>query len=404
MSFDPVPWLSNCHVQTIGGFLLRESASLSKACAYVPKNPANAMTRILSSVAAAAAKTVEQQQEDAFWDQRERIETPDGDWFHADTKFVKDNKNAPTVILLHGLESNSDSPAVKDMARAFHNNNMHCTCLNFRGCSGTPNDTIGGYHLGFTDDLKFYLDLIRQRNSSINAGGNQVSQPIYLSGFSLGANAVLKCLGELGQDAVEQYDIAGAAVLCAPLDQAKNTKTFSQPGINREIYNKNLLQSMKKRVDDQLERFCNGDKNTDRFDYYRAMAAETVSEFDDAYIAPVYGFKDCHDYYQQTSSIFYLDDIAVPTLILNAKDDPFFDPTVWPTEKSVEHGGRAPLKMVQTAYGGHLGYFFHQININSDDDPDDDDAPFWAAAELGRFVQHVQSHPMRSIMMSQLES
>lgn len=376
-NFDPVPWMSNCHVQTIGGFLFRDAGASSS---YVPKNDAAAViARIFEAIFPDSDK-----EEPSVWDSRERIETPDGDWFHADTKYASNKKegyDAPTVIFLHGLESNSDSPICKEMAQAFNSHGMNCVCLNFRGCSGTPNDKVGGYHLGFTDDLKQYLSLMKER-------GNK--SPIYLSGFSLGANTILKCLGELGEAAVAEYGIAGAAAFCAPLDQSRNSFTLAQPGINREIYTNKLLRTMKERAVYQLERFCDGDEDTDKFDYKGVISAETITDYDEAFIARIYGFKDCWDYYQQTSSIFYLDKIAVPTLILNAKDDPFFDPESWPVEKSVEHGGTAPLKMIRMDKGGHLGFFFHQVE--GDDDRLVSNQPSWAVTELGRFLGHVQSH------------
>lgn len=84
-----------------------------------------------------------------------------------------------------------------------------------------------------------------------------------------------------------------------------------------------------------LERFGDGDESTtDKFDYARAMAATTITEFDDAFTAKIYGFDGVWDYYEKTSSIHSLNRIAVPTFILNATDDPFFDPTVWPMEKT----------------------------------------------------------------------
>lgn len=411
--FNPVPWLSNCHIQTIGGFLLREK----RAGAYVPKNnPVSVVSTIVKALFL-RNETSSSSLSLVFWDSRERIETPDGDWFHADTKYATTTTSTrssssspndvngapplpppppPTVILVHGLESNSDSPASQEMATAFTRQGMHCVCLNFRGCSGTPNDTIGGYHLGFTDDLKHYLRLLKER------GVATPTSPVYLSGFSLGANVVLKCLGELGCTAVVDYHIAGASVVCAPLDQVRNSIQLAQPGINREIYTHNLLRSLKRRATDQWERFgtrhhhhSDGTIPTTAtavpFDYQRALAAATITEFDDAFIAPIYGFDDCWDYYRQTSSISYLDQIAVPTLILNARDDPFFDPHTWPVNGHGTTELAAPLKLVRTEHGGHLGFVVHQV------DPEDFERlqplapPSWSAAELGRFLGHVQS-------------
>ena len=391
-NFDPPAWLRNKHVQTIGGYLWRELGTGS----YVDKSELPLVTALRLGTQLAKAWLVKQQQRDqpptqsSFWHHRERVETPDGDWFHADSRQQRrpGQPDTPTVIIVHGLESNTESPVVQQMAVTFETkHNMNVVGLNFRGCSGIPNDTIGSYHLGFTDDLRLYLDLLRQR---------QPQAPIYLAGFSLGANIVLKCLGELGAQAVTDYNIAGAAVLAAPLDQRYNAPQLATPGINRSVYSKNLMRTMKERVQYSVDRFCNGNVDTSTFDYHRAMKADNIMELENAFLAPVFGFRDCWDYYDQTSSIHFLDTIAVPTFILNAEDDPFLDSTVWPVEKTCGEGGSLPLVMVRSRYGGHLGYLLHQVTAFADDDDDHSDqrwrdpgSPSWAANELGRFLGHV---------------
>jgi predicted alpha/beta-fold hydrolase len=381
-----------------------------RICPYVPADNGKAFSMVARALVRSQTKSPtkstdsdsddDNDNDNFFWDHRERIETPDGDWFHADTKYVKETdtaNTAPTVILLHGLESNSNSTLSTEMAQAFLAKGMNCVCLNFRGCSGTPNDQPGGYHLGFTDDLKQYLQILRERR------GINDSSRLYLTGFSLGANVVLKCLGELGATAVTDYNIYGAAVSCAPLDQQRNSAKLALPGINRFIYTDQLLKGLKGRAVIQLERFHNGNEETDAFDYPRAMRAETITEFDDAFIAPVYGFTGAADYYAQTSSIFFLERMAVPTMILNAKDDPFLDATVWPTAMSRENGGKAPLKLVRTEHGGHLGFCWHRVAADDADgemllqhmmnDNDDQPPPSWASAEQARFLAHVECHP-----------
>jgi predicted alpha/beta-fold hydrolase len=136
----------------------------------------------------------------------------------------------------------------------------------------------------------------------------------------LGSNAALKALGDLGEQALDRYNIRGASLLCTPFDQEVNARALARPGVNRAVYTNSLLKKMKAKAQEQLDRFCGGDKDTHRFDFTRAMAAETITEFDDAFIAPIYGFTDCWDYYRKTSSIYVLQDVKVPTYILNAND------------------------------------------------------------------------------------
>ena len=372
-SFDPPPGiLSHHHVQTIGGFLLRQKG----IGAYLDVNNPWAMARLFWEYL-----TIKPVVDQDFWDERERIDTPDGDWFHVDTKYSStsdddddDDSATPTVFILHGLESNSDSMLAKEMAHVITSEcNMHCTCVNFRGCTGTPNDTPGAYHLGFTDDLQLYLDRRREKNGD-------TTEPIYLAGFSLGANAILKCLGELGADATARYNIQGGVALCAPLDQERNARALARPGINRIVYTNMLLKTMKSKAQDQLARFCDNDPSTSLFDYPRAMAAETITEFDDAFIAPIYGYKDCWDYYRKTSSIHFVENITVPTLILNAKDDPFMDPEVAYEDTS----GVVPVRMVSMPHGGHLGFALHRTSRHVSE------RSSWYTHEMGRFFRHVQ--------------
>jgi hypothetical protein len=267
--------------------------------------------------------------------------------------------------------------------------------------------------LGYTDDVKFYLQQLYQQYSSRDIP----FPPIYITGFSLGANVALKCIGELGFTALEApYNIHGASVLCLPLDQVANAPVLAQPGINRWIYTQNLLQSLQKKCTEQFNQFYGESATiptrtrTPKYNYTKVMSAQTITEFDDAFIAPIYNFTDCWDYYKQTSSIHYLHNITVPTLIINAQDDPFFDNRIWPTQYAADNGGSVPIKMVQTKHGGHLGYYFHQMEMDQIDErrvatttaypttTNGDSAikdtavriiPSWSAWETGKFISHV---------------
>jgi len=369
------PWLRNRHVQTIGGFFLGD------LCPYVPADGWLATQRLVGSIIKRLSSNPSEERAATFWDSRERIETPDGDWFYADTKYGSE-PDCPKVLLLHGLEANSHSRNSMELAQAFYNVGMTCVCLNFRGCTGEPNENFSGYHLGFTDDLHHYLKLMAERE--------ETNKPVYLSGFSMGANVVLKCLGELGARAAD-YNIQGASVMGPPLDQNRNAVVLAQPGVNRLIYTQNLLQKLKDRTKERVDSKLNGNYDTDFFDFHGCMKAETITEFDDAFHRGVNGFADCWDYYTQTSSIFYLDNIATPTLLLGAEDDPFFDSSVWPIEKSSQYGGKAPLKMLRTPHGGHLGYSFHIVKDENDPKLSHQGGSSWAPREVANFLAHVET-------------
>ena len=379
--FKPVPLLANCHFQTISGVFLRTDPD----CRYMAPDDKNVIEKGLKLVSSIAGEP--DIHGESFWDERQRILTPDGDFFHVDYKYHakgedKDDAAAPNglVIVVHGLQSNSNSSLSVDLGRAYLNQGFDVACINFRGCSGVPNDNLKAYHLGFTDDLIQYL--------SIMNNGAEKPPPIFISGFSLGANVVLKALGELGDRAFEEFSVYGAAVTGAPFDNERNINCVQKAGFNKVAYNNNLLNSMKKTYLSQLERFPDS-KEAMVLDYNEIAEATEISAFENAAIAPLFGFKDNIDYYRKTNCINFLDDIRVPTLIVNAADDPFFDPDFFPTEfccHSAEgRSKRSPISMVRTEHGGHLGYMFHQKDGNESDMEDVSFMP----AELARFVKHV---------------
>ena len=185
--FKPAWFARNNHLQTIAGVFSRQDS------AYFPPTT-----------------TGKKQSIKKFrWDERERIETSDGDFFDVDWKFSDSDERVgepstevPLVLICHGLQSNSDSPLAKDMAMAFNNVGMDAACINFRGCSGELNRNTLGYHLSFTDDLTHMVELVAAKRPGA---------PIYLSGFSLEANVVTKFLTDMGTEATK-YNICGAAV------------------------------------------------------------------------------------------------------------------------------------------------------------------------------------------------
>jgi len=364
-TFNPYPLFSNQHVQTVAATFLRQVPEI---------NYFNSFSDTIQGLLKA-----QNQEKQQFWDKRERMDTPDGDFFHVDYKLHNDDESSKgMVVLCHGLESNSDSNLSRDMAQAYYNKGLDVACLNFRGCCGNDNDLLGGYHLGFTDDVLLFLNVLKSRSTS------STPQPLYLSGFSLGANVILKALGELGMEAVDKYNIQGATAFCVPFDAERNAPFLGQPGFNQIVYCGNLLKTLRNRALFQLDLHCDGDVNTDKFDYEGVMNAKTITDFDEAFVARVYGFDSAIDYYRKTSCIRFLPDIAVPTYILTARDDPFMDPTHFPVEVTSEGGGPAPIKMVGTQHGGHCGYIFHQV-----DKREDILETSWSSTELARFFEHL---------------
>ena len=353
--FSPAWWSRNAHLQTIMGTLFREETMYSQSIRDIiqpwrGKKPGGIKSFV--------------------WDERQRVETPDGDFFDVDWKFcgsdevVLRSDGTPLVLICHGLQSNSDSPLVKDMAMAFNNIGLDAACINFRGCSGVINRTPTGYHLGFTDDLK---QMIEQVNTEYP------EKRIYLSGFSLGANVVTKCLAEMGDNAYE-HNIYGAAVNAVPFDMTKSNLNLNEDGITKSIYGERLLRSMIERIEDSY------DSIEFAFAKQKAQECKTIMDMENLVIAPVFGFDDAWDYYEKCSTKGMLDKVSVPQFVIQAKDDPFFQ-----GQENPSNNIRRPLRIHYTENGGHCGYVFHSMREGNY-------KTSWMPSELARFVSHIEEN------------
>ena len=211
-------------------------------------------------------------------------------------------------------------------------------------------------------------------------------EPIFLSGFSLGGNVCLKFLGELGETAISR-NIMGAAVFCVPFDTVQCQKKIDV-GFSRVVYSGNFLASLKKKAERQYKEF--GEKNPDFIDIKAIRACSKIGDFDDAFIAPIYGFKNKLDYYTQSASKQYLHKIRVPTIAINAIDDPFVDEYTLPTEK--DDIGDAPVRLIYTKTGGHCGYL-------SKPDPAIP-GHGWISEELSRALEHFHAENVKFVESS----
>jgi len=221
-------------------------------------------------------------------------------------------------------------------------------------------------------------------------------KPLYIAGFSLGANIVLKALGEFSVDAITKHNIQGAAVTAAPFHLRPHHRRLIDEPFQKIVYAGSILKSMKSKVDYIVDRFCDGDKDTDKFDYWMVKNATTIAEIEDGMIAPLYGFRDKFDYFEKSASLPLIDRISVPTFVLNAADDPFFSKTFFPWNKDCERGGAAPIKLIRTTNGGHLGHMFCQIVDEEEKENIEKPVASFALSELGRFINHVHTNISKS--------
>ncbi|MEX2234946.1 MAG: alpha/beta fold hydrolase [Cyclobacteriaceae bacterium] len=265
---------------------------------------------------------------------RERISTPDDDFLDLDW-LKKDS--GKVVIISHGLEGNSSRPYIKGMAKALYDKGFDVVAWNFRGCSEEMNRQLRFYHSGATDDLHTVVNhVIENRNY----------KEVFLVGFSLGGNMTLKYLGERAVSDV----IKKAVVFSVPMDLKSSCEKISRP-VNR-IYSNRFLKSLKGKI-------LLKSRHRKELDTSKLRRIKTLTEFDDFYTAPLHGFKDANDYYQQCSSVRFVKDIKTPTLIINTLNDPFLSRECFPAALLEDH----PFVNLQIlSRGGHVG--FTQFNKN----------------------------------------
>jgi uncharacterized protein len=267
---------------------------------------------------------------------RERWETPDGDFIDLD--WIDGPADAPLVVLFHGLEGSSSSHYAISLMRSVQQQGWCGVVVHFRGCSGEPNRLPRAYHSGDTEEVDWILRRLRKLFPQ---------RSIHTVGVSLGGNMLTKWLGEQGSAAAAI--ITSAASVSAPFDLTACGYHLGR-GFNR-IYEQRFLRTLKRNAALKLPRFpgCIDEK--------RLHAAHSLYTFDDAVTAPLHGFLGVEDYWHRASAKPLLGSIAVPTLILNARNDPFMPSAALPRASEV-----APCVTLELPHeGGHVGFVTGQL-------------------------------------------
>lgn len=266
---------------------------------------------------------------------RERWATPDGDFIDIDFVDGKPRENdspRPFVVLFHGLEGSSDSHYARALMARIAALGWSGAVPHFRGCSGEPNHAPRFYHSGDAQELDW---IIRRLVAERKKPGVR----FYAAGVSLGGNALLRWLGESQHEA----DIVDAAcAISAPLDLAGGGAALSR-GMNM-VYTRLFLQTLKPKCLHKLKQYPG------LFDRDRMLRARTLYEFDNIVTAPLHGFRDTDDYWHRASAKHVLTDITVPTLVLNAKNDPFLPAQHLPRTASPR------VTLDYPEHGGHVGF------------------------------------------------
>lgn len=262
---------------------------------------------------------------------RERWTAPDADFIDLD--FVDGLPQQPFVVLFHGLEGSSDSHYARSLMAQVAALGWSGAVVHFRGCSGAANLQPRFYHSGDAEEIDWIL---RRLHASPAV---RASNRFYAVGVSLGGNALLRWLGESGHQA-EIVDAACA--ISAPIDLAGGGAALSR-GANL-LYTRVFLQTLKPKCLHKLDQFPG------LFDRDGMLRARNLHEFDNIVTAPLHGYRDADDYWHRASALHVLGDITVPTLLLNARNDPFLPARHLPATAS------ACVTLDFPAEGGHVGF------------------------------------------------
>lgn len=298
---------------------------------------------------------------------RERWTTPDQDFIDVD--WLVDpiptllTPARPLLVLFHGLEGTSRSQyaeAFADFARA---QGLGFAVAHFRGCSGELNLAPRAYHSGDFEEIDWILRQFRKRHTG----------PLCAVGISLGGNALLRWVEEMGTQAAQVA--ASVAAVSSPIDLAAGGYAIGR-GFNRLVYTRMFLNTMKPKALRKLE------QHPGLFDAQALRDAQDLYAFDNVFTAPLHGFKNTEDYWARGSAKPHLASIQIPALVVNARNDPFVPAACLPRERDVG----AHVTLWQPAHGGHVGFPKGRIPGHVRTMPDA--VGGWLLAQLGKGHQH----------------
>jgi predicted alpha/beta-fold hydrolase len=281
---------------------------------------------------------------------RERWATPDGDFIDVDIAEARadapcearadapcdtpaGHTTAPMLVMFHGLEGSSRSHYAQAFARHAAALGWSFVVPHFRGCSGELNLAPRAYHSGDHEEIGWILARLRARHGA----------PLLAVGVSLGGNALLRWAEEAG--AAAAATVSALAAVSSPIDLAAGGHAIGR-GFNRQVYTRMFLRTMKAKA------LLKWQQHPGLFDRDKLRAARTLYEFDNLFTAPLHGFRDTDDYWLRASAKPHLRRIQIPTLVLNARNDPFVPGSSLPGTQEVG----AYVTLWQPQHGGHVGF------------------------------------------------
>lgn len=271
-----------------------------------------------------------------FHTQSENLDLPDGDFVNLVWgKPILNEAAKGLAVIFHGLEGSVRSHYANDLMAHLQGLGWQTVLMHFRGCGGMQNRTTRAYHSGETEDADYFLNVLNERFPQLNK---------VAIGFSLGANMLLKWLGEKPAQTV----VKAAVAVSAPLKLEECAQSINQ-GFSR-MYQHYLLGSMKRNLLQKLESLDYSKWPHLTADKIRKLRC--FRDFDQLVTSPLHGFTGADDYYQKCSAAGFLKHIQTPTLILHAVDDPFMNEKVLPEEQELSEAVNLEISL----NGGHVGF------------------------------------------------
>ncbi|MCH2082577.1 MAG: alpha/beta fold hydrolase [Saprospiraceae bacterium] len=268
-----------------------------------------------------------------IYDRRERIKTPDDDFFDIDWI---ERGNEKVIVALHGLEGCSENHYMVWMLKYFAERRWDAVGMNFRSCSGEMNRQLRSYNMGETMDVRYLLRYLIEEKKY---------RQIAIVGFSLGGSV---CLNLLGRDVVQLPDqVVGGAAFSVPCDIP--TANIEINKWQNFIYLQRFLVSLNEKARIKSEQFPEVFGS-------QLKKPRNFDAFDEAYTAPAHGFKSAMDYWTMSSSLQHLPQLDRPTLLVNALDDSFLSKECFPIDLAKGH---QYLHLEIPEHGGHIGFVGH---------------------------------------------
>ena len=264
--------------------------------------------------------------------QRERMELKDGDFLDLDWSFAAE-RSEKVLVVIHGLEGSAKRPYVTGLASYFTRNGWNVAAVNLRGCSGELNRHFRSYHAGATDDLQEVVEHILKKEKY---------QTLAFNGFSLGGNLMLKYLGEKREIPEE---LKAAVMVSVPCDLHGSLKQLQKK--ENYLYAKRFMKKLQDHLRLRAESF------PEQLSKEEIEACDSLLDIDNLYTSRAHDFENALDYYNRNSSRNFLENIQVPTLLINAKNDGFLSRDCYPADiaKTSKH-----LFLEMPEYGGHVGF------------------------------------------------